>query len=115
MTLLSVVVSKGSVDVLELLPQIDVWCLFLHIRHVFELRQWAVRCFGLVLLKHIFSHLIIFFFQRLFLLLNNRLTYGQIFRRKHIQFDVDLPDILYLGFYKDWLYYLYIKVYDLGV
>ena len=52
MTLFSVVVSKGSVDVLELLSQINVWCLFLHIRHVFELRQSAAQSFGLVQLKH---------------------------------------------------------------
>ena len=43
-----VVVKKGSVDVLELLSQIDRWCLFLHITHVFELRASAARCFGLV-------------------------------------------------------------------
>ena len=36
MTLFSVVVSEDSVNVLELLPQVNVWCLF---RHVFELRQ----------------------------------------------------------------------------
>ena len=39
MTLFSVVVSKGSVDVPERLSQVDMWCLFLHIRHAFELRQ----------------------------------------------------------------------------
>ena len=54
MTLFLVVISKGSVDVLELLSLIDVWCLFLHIMHVFELRQSAVRYFVLVQLKHIF-------------------------------------------------------------
>ena len=48
MALFSVVVSKVSVDVLEVLSQINVWCLFLHIRHVFELRQSAARCFGSV-------------------------------------------------------------------
>ena len=57
MTLFSVVVSKGSVDVLELLSEIDVCCFFLHIRHVFELRQSAARCFGSVQLKHNFFSL----------------------------------------------------------
>ena len=57
MTLLSVVVSKGSVDVLKLLSQIDMWCLFLHIRHIFELQQSPARCFGLVQLKYIFFSL----------------------------------------------------------
>ena len=104
--LFSVVVNKGSVDVLELLSQIDVWCLFLHIRCVFELRQSAVRCFGLVQLKHNFFSFNIFHVKRLFLLFDNLLTYGQIFCSTHIQFDVDWPDILYSGFYKDWFYYL---------
>ena len=77
MTLLSVVVSKGSMDVLELLSEIDVCCFFLHIRHVFELRHSttfndiqqhsttfndiqrhsAARCFGSVQLKHNFFSL----------------------------------------------------------
>ena len=54
MTLFLVVVSIGSVDVLKLLSQIDAWCLFLDIRHVFELGQSATRCFGLVQLRHKF-------------------------------------------------------------
>ena len=98
MTLFSVVVSKGSVDVLELLSQTDVWYLFLHIRHVFELRQSAARCLGFVQLKHNFFSLNNFYVQRLLLLFDNLLTYGQIFRSAHIQFDVDWPDILYSGF-----------------
>ena len=95
MTLFSVMVSKGSVDVLELLSQIDVWYLFLHIRHVFELRQSAARCFGLVQLKHNFFSLNNFYVQRLLLLFDTLPTYGQIFCSTHIQFDVDLPDIRY--------------------
>ena len=99
-----------------------------------------------------FSHLIVFYVQRLFLLFDNLLTYVQIFCSTHIQFDVDLHDIpvdtgrklnvhktfrtrpgrllnvlctfnlrpvstgiLYLGFYNDWLYFLQIRVSDLGV
>ena len=57
MTLFSVVVDKDSVDVLKTLSKIDVRCLFLHIKHVFEIRQSAVRCFGLVQLKHKFFSL----------------------------------------------------------
>ena len=44
-------------DVLKPLSQIYAWCLFVHIRHVFELRQSAARCFGLVQLKHNFFSL----------------------------------------------------------
>ena len=110
-----VVVSKGLVDVLELLSQLDVSCLFLHFRHVFELRQSAVRCFGLVHLKHNIFSLSNFLRSEVVSLLDNLLTYGRIFCSTHIQFDIDLPDMLYSGFYKDWLYYLQTRVYDLGV
>ena len=62
---------------------------------------------------YIFFHLIIFYVQRLFLLVDNLLTYGQIFLQCTIQFNVDLPDILYSDFYKDWVYYLQTRVGDI--
>ena len=57
----------------------------------------------------------ILYVESLFLLFENLLAYGQVFFSTHIQLDVDLSDILYLSFYKDWFYYFQTRVYDLGV
>ena len=133
MTLFSVVISKGSVDVLEPLSQIDEWCLFLHSRHVFQLRQSAARCLGLVQLKYNFFSLnplsakFIKWSNTLKQIVGKLATIclsvfdhfsGLAFKgliSTHVQFDVDLPNILYSVFYKDQFYYLQTGVYDLGV